>query len=438
MHRQDDTAAWPPFQEPASTFSFRPPPGTLFRVMREGHVYQVSELNRQARSLLEEGIGPVWVRGEISNLSAAPSGHHYFTLKDKEAEISAARFRSQTSLLPSPPLADGMEVLVFGRLTIYEPRGRYQLVVSVIQPAGVGALQLAFERLKAKLAQEGLFAPERKRPLPSFPERMGIVTSPTGAALRDIASILTRRWPSVEALLFPSSVQGETAAEELVAAIRRAEVYSRDVARLDLLIVGRGGGSLEDLAVFNDEGVARAIYASPLPVVSAVGHEIDVTIADLVADLRAPTPSAAAELVVPDQVEVLASLDASLSRLARNLRDALSRRESSLSTSLSSYILRVPKRRVEGLSQELDLRLDALLRQMRAVWREREDRAARQAASLRLVDPTFPLRRGYSMTFRAGSRSPLRRAADLLPGERIETRLFAGQVSSRIEEVIEG
>jgi exodeoxyribonuclease VII large subunit len=406
--------------------------------MREGHVYQVSELNRQARSLLEEGIGPVWVRGEISNLSAAPSGHHYFTLKDKEAEISAARFRSQTSLLPSPPLADGMEVLVFGRLTIYEPRGRYQLVVSVIQPAGVGALQLAFERLKAKLAQEGLFAPERKRPLPSFPERMGIVTSPTGAALRDIASILTRRWPSVEALLFPSSVQGETAAEELVAAIRRAEVYSRDVARLDLLIVGRGGGSLEDLAVFNDEGVARAIYASPLPVVSAVGHEIDVTIADLVADLRAPTPSAAAELVVPDQVEVLASLDASLSRLARNLRDALSRRESSLSTSLSSYILRVPKRRVEGLSQELDLRLDALLRQMRAVWREREDRAARQAASLRLVDPTFPLRRGYSMTFRAGSRSPLRRAADLLPGERIETRLFAGQVSSRIEEVIEG
>ena len=438
MHRQDDTAAWPPFQEPASTFSFRPPPGTLFRVMREGHVYQVSELNRQARSLLEEGIGPVWVRGEISNLSAAPSGHHYFTLKDKEAEISAARFRSQTSLLPSPPLADGMEVLVFGRLTIYEPRGRYQLVVSVIQPAGVGALQLAFERLKAKLAQEGLFAPERKRPLPSFPERMGIVTSPTGAALRDIASILTRRWPSVEAFLFPSSVQGETAAEELVAAIRRAEVYSRDVARLDLLIVGRGGGSLEDLAVFNDEGVARAIYASPLPVVSAVGHEIDVTIADLVADLRAPTPSAAAELVVPDQVEVLASLDASLSRLARNLRDALSRRESSLSTSLSSYILRVPKRRVEGLSQELDLRLDALLRQMRAVWREREDRAARQAASLRLVDPTFPLRRGYSMTFRAGSRSPLRRAADLLPGERIETRLFAGQVSSRIEEVIEG
>ena len=406
--------------------------------MREGHVYQVSELNRQARSLLEEGIGPVWVRGEISNLSAAPSGHHYFTLKDKEAEISAARFRSQTSLLPSPPLADGMEVLVFGRLTIYEPRGRYQLVVSVIQPAGVGALQLAFERLKAKLAQEGLFAPERKRPLPSFPERMGIVTSPTGAALRDIASILTRRWPSVEAFLFPSSVQGETAAEELVAAIRRAEVYSRDVARLDLLIVGRGGGSLEDLAVFNDEGVARAIYASPLPVVSAVGHEIDVTIADLVADLRAPTPSAAAELVVPDQVEVLASLDASLSRLARNLRDALSRRESSLSTSLSSYILRVPKRRVEGLSQELDLRLDALLRQMRAVWREREDRAARQAASLRLVDPTFPLRRGYSMTFRAGSRSPLRRAADLLPGERIETRLFAGQVSSRIEEVIEG
>ena len=401
-------------------------------------MYQVSELNRQARSLLEEGIGSVWVRGEISNLSAAPSGHHYFTLKDGEAEISAARFRSQTSLLPSPVLADGMEVLVFGRLTIYEPRGRYQLVVSVIQPAGVGALQLAFERLKAKLAQEGLFAVERKRPLPSFPERMGIVTSPTGAALRDIASIVARRWPSVETLLFPSSVQGETAAEELVAAIRRAEVYSRDVAKLDLLVVGRGGGSLEDLAVFNDEGVARAIYASPIPVVSAVGHEIDVTIADLVADLRAPTPSAAAELVVPDQVEVLASLDVAVSGLARNLRGALSQRETSLSTSLSSYILRVPKRRVERLSQELDLRLDALLRQLRAVWRAREDRAARQAASLRLVDPTFPLRRGYSMTFRAGSRSPLRRAAGLLPGERIETRLFAGQVSSRIEEVAEG
>lgn len=409
---------------------------TLFKMLEE-RVYSVSELNRKARQILEGGIGSVWLKGEVSNLTRAPSGHLYFTLKDKDSEISAVRFKGRSSLLPTPAINNGMEVLAYGRLTIYEPRGRYQFVVSIIQPAGLGALQLAFERLKAKLQKEGLFDAAHKRSLAPFPRRIGVVTSPTGAAIRDVLSILERRWPIAEIYLFGSLVQGETAVEEIVAAIARAERFSRVHTSLDLLIVGRGGGSYEDLAVFNEERVARAIFACSIPIVSAVGHEIDFTIADFVADLRAPTPSAAAELVAPDRSEVLTFLTTLLRRSLRSVRALLERRAERLQASLKGYIFRIPGRKVEALSQGLDLRLAEFFRLTGEAWQRRKREATRLEDLMCLSDPHLPLRRGYSLTFRRGKTTPLRNAFSLSPGEQIETRLLDGRILSQVEEVTE-
>ena len=406
--------------------------------MFDERIYSVSELNREARQILEENIGSVWLKGEISNLTRAPSGHLYFVLKDAAAEIAAVRFKGHSSLIPSLVLEDGMEILAFGRLTIYEPRGRYQFVVSLFHPAGLGTLQLAFERLKEKLKAEGLFDAVHKKPIPSFPRRIGVVTSPTGAAIRDICSVLARRWPLVEVYLFPSLVQGESAAEEIVAAIARAEAFSRTQAALDLLIVGRGGGSLEDLAVFNAEQVARAIFACSIPIVSAVGHEIDFTIADFVADLRAPTPSAAAELVTPDRAEQLGLFASWITQTRRSLLALVTHKEMRLQSSLKRVIFRIPIRKAETLQQALDLRLTELFRLTAEVWKKRNQERARLEDLLRLSDPVLPLRRGYSITFPLGERIPLRDAASLSPGERIETRLLRGQILSKVEEVTTG
>ncbi|MDD5647258.1 MAG: exodeoxyribonuclease VII large subunit, partial [Candidatus Bipolaricaulis sp.] len=229
--------------------------------MAEEHVYTVSELNRTAREIIEEGLGGVWVKGEVSELTHASSGHIYFTLKDAASEVSAVRFRSRSPVLSS--IEPGMVVLAFGTVTIYEPRGRYQFVATLVQPVGAGILQAAFERLKQKLSAEGLFAPQHKRALPTFPVRIGVITSPTGAALHDIVAVLSRRWPLAELLLFPSAVQGEAAAEELAAALDRAARFSQTQNPLDFILLGRGGGAAEDLAAFNDEHLARAVYASP-------------------------------------------------------------------------------------------------------------------------------------------------------------------------------
>ncbi len=403
--------------------------------MLQERVYSVSELNRQAREILEENVGSVWLKGEISNLSRAPSGHLYFTVKDEASEISAVRFKGRFALLPSPALDNGMEILTYGRLTIYEPRGRYQFVVSLIQPAGLGALQLAFERLREKLKKEGLFDAVHKKPIPSFPHCIGVITSPTGAAVRDIRSVLERRWPLVEVYLFPSSVQGETAEEEIISAIGQAEVFSSTQITLDLLIVGRGGGSLEDLAAFNDERVARAIFTCSIPIVSAVGHEIDFTIADFVADLRAPTPSAAAELVTPDRAEQLGLLSTRITQTIRSFRSLLDRKEIQLQSSLKGYIFRIPNRKVERLHQDLDLRLTELLRRTGEAWKKRSQEGARLEDLLRLCDPALPLRRGYSLTFLLGEKMPLRDTASLSPGKQIETRLQAGKILSQVEEV---
>src|SRR5947207_3611449 len=291
-------------------------------------VFTVSELTRNIRGTLETKFGAVWVQGEISNYKMHPSGHQYFTLKDQRAQISCVIWRDTMAPLRKP-LADGAQVQVYGTVTVFEARGQYQLNVQILQPRGVGLLQAKFEALKRKLEAEGLFAPERKRPLPKFPRRIGIITSPSGAAIRDMLNVLRRRAPWLQVLINPVRVQGTGAAQEIAVAIRELAMPSDYWQPLDLIVVTRGGGSIEDLWEFNEEIVARAIFHSAVPTVSAVGHEIDFTISDFVADLRAPTPSVASELIGPDSVDRQRQIDGCTRLLARQLlnrvRDAQQR-----------------------------------------------------------------------------------------------------------------
>src|SRR3954468_20030208 len=271
-------------------------------------VFTVGELTRQIRGTLETKFGAVWVQGEISNYRPQPSGHRYFTLKDQRAAISCVVFRN--TLPPTaPPIVDGAQVQVYGNVTVFEARGQYQLNVQILQARGAGLLQAKFEALKRKLEAEGLFDPARKRALPKFPRRIGIITSSSGAAIRDILNVLNRRAPNVQVLISPVRVQGIGAAAEIATAIRELATPNKAWDEIDLIVIARGGGSIEDLWEFNEEIVARAIFHSAIPIVSAIGHEIDFTIADFVADLRAPTPSAAAELIVPDFSEVTPRID---------------------------------------------------------------------------------------------------------------------------------
>src|SRR6202008_4352110 len=273
-------------------------------------VYTVSRLNREVRSVLERGLSVIWVEGELSNFSQPASGHWYFSLKDRGAQLRCAMFRMQNALVGFTP-RDGAQLLLRGRISVYEARGEYQLIVQRLEEAGVGALKREFERLKTRLAAEGLFAAERKRALPRFPRRIGVITSPSGAALQDILKILARRFPPAAVLIYPAPVQGAAAVPALIAALATAGAR----AECDVLILARGGGSLEDLRAFNDEGVARAIHDCPIPVVTGIGHEVDFTIADFVADRRAPTPSGAAEIVVPDERGFSDAFAAGLRRL---------------------------------------------------------------------------------------------------------------------------
>src|SRR5438552_1670865 len=281
-------------------------------------VFSVSELTRNIRNTLEAKFSAVWVQGEISNYKLHPSGHQYFTLKDQRAQISYVSWRD-TIAPPRQPLVDGTQVQVYGTVSVYETRGQYQLNVQILQPRGVGVLQAKFETLKRKLEAEGLFGPERKRPLPKLPRRIGIVTSPSGAAIRDMLNVLRRRAPWLQILINPVRVQGTGAAQEIAVAIRELAMPNENWQPLDLIVVARGGGSIEDLWEFNEEIVAREIFNSAVPIVSAVGHEIDFTICDFVADMRAPTPSAAAELIVPDVMDLQRQID----RYARTLGSQL-------------------------------------------------------------------------------------------------------------------
>jgi len=440
----------------------------------ERKIFTIGEINAAIRGMLEAGFPDVWVEGEISNYRPAPSGHLYFTLKDAQAQLRAVFFRQNARYLRFKP-ADGMGVLARGRISVYEPRGEYQLYVEHLEPRGVGALQLAFEQLKKKLAGEGLFDAARKRPLPLFPRRIGLVTSPRGAVIGDMLRIFERRFPGLYLTLYPVRVQGEGAAEEICEAI---EYFSRASAA-DLLIVGRGGGSLEDLWAFNEESVARAIAACPVPVISAVGHETDFTIADFVADLRAPTPSAAAELAIRAKSEFVGMVAFHQERLAQSLRyrlAVLARRLTERGVERAGGLLRRRLDRSAQRADELEFRLREKLRasmlaglrrlaaadvrlgsvDVRASLARSRARLAERGAGLESLlrlrlarlagkldslgarlsglSPLAVLERGYSIVQQEDGRL-LRRSSDTAPGRRVRIRLHQGRLGAEVREV---
>lgn len=342
-------------------------------------IYTVAQLTRRIKNLLEEQIGFVWVAGEISNLTFAASGHAYFTLKDATSQLDAAIFKGRLGRLKFTP-ENGLDVLVYGQVSVYERRGAYQLLVEEMQPKGLGALQLAYEKLKRKLAAEGLFAAEHKKKLPLLPKRIGVVTSPTGAAIRDILQVIQRRFANVHILLYPARVQGEGAAQEIAAGITVLDRYG-----VDVMIVGRGGGSLEDLWAFNEEAVARAIFAAQTPIISAVGHEIDYALSDFVADMRAPTPSAAAEIVVREQNALADKVTQLRDRVERATHRLLEQARARLGRYGESYVFSRADRlfgQQRQLLDELHIRLGRAPKEAAARRRERIERALRLLAVL--------------------------------------------------------
>ncbi len=395
----------------------------------EREVLTVSALNRLVRQLIEDALGTLWVEGEISNLARPSSGHIYFSLKDASAQVRCAMFRQSTRRLGFEP-DNGLQVLVRARVGLYEPRGEYQLVVEHMEPAGAGALRQRFEALKAKLAAEGLFDPERKRPLPRIPSRIGVITSPTGAALRDVLIALRRRLPAVEVLIYPTSVQGEKAAPEIVAALARAS-ERRDC---DLLILTRGGGSLEDLWPFNEEIVARAIAASTVPVISGVGHETDFTIADFVADLRAPTPSQAAELAVPDGMTYIGRLNGVGASLERFLRRRLRDEQRLLDALLHRLGRTHPGVIVRDRQQRLDEFETRLKRAIGQAVQAIVTRAKLIERGLEALSPLATLERGYAIVCLADDGTLVTRNEQAGKGARIDVRLASGALVATVDE----
>jgi len=390
------------------------------------HILTVTQLTERIKHLLEGTFPDVWVEGEISNLTVPQSGHVYFTLKDQQSQIKAVLFRSSQRHLKFT-LQHGMQVICRGRISVYDPRGEYQVIVEYVEPKGVGALQKAFEELKDRLEKEGLFDRERKKSLPLLPRRIGIVTSPTGAAIRDILRVIKRRHPKMEILIYPVPVQGADAAPSIVEAIG----YFNSEKNVDVVIVGRGGGSLEDLWAFNEEPVARAIFASRIPIISAVGHETDYTIADFVADLRAPTPSAAAEIVVESEAHLREAVITLQARLASAVRQDLEQLRASVRHALR--LLADPRKRLEQFSQRVDelyTRLGLGLRH-----HVRRDRAllTSLAGSLDHLNPLSILSRGYSVTRKMPGGMILKDASHIKPGDLISTRLHKGEILSRVE-----
>lgn len=391
-------------------------------------VLSISELTAHLKDLVERAFPAVWVAGEISNLTRAHSGHVYLTLKDEHAQVRAILWRGSASRLPFD-LVDGLEVVAFGAIEVYAPRGTYQLVIRHLQPKGMGALELAFRQLKEKLEKEGLFDPVPKKPLPRYPRRIVVITSPTGAAIRDFLQVTSRRWSGSEILIRPVRVQGKGAGAEIAAALEEVNRF----AGVDVIVLTRGGGSLEDLWAFNEERVARAIFRSTIPVVSAVGHEIDLTISDLVADRRALTPSEAGELVVPNRDEVLAWLQRCTHRLGMALRGRTIAVRARLDSLGRHRVFQKPLERIrdgERRLDEWDHRAGRAIAQRVKLARANVDRLAHALDSL---SPLAVLARGYSVTF-AGDKL-VRSAEEVAPGQSIETRLHRGRIRSRVEEV---
>ncbi len=470
--------------------------GELFPEEATRHVLSVSELTGQVRRLLEKQIGRVWVSGEISNLRTQSSGHYYFTLKDASAQLNCILFRGDCNA-QRDFLADGRKVLLQGEMTVYEPRGQYQLRVVAVELQGVGALQIAFEKLKQKLSAEGLFAPERKQPLPRFPGRIGLVTSPTGAAIRDVLHVVQRRNPGMKIIFVPCRVQGSGAADEMASAIRALNEFSRgvkslnrgkveplgdspiqrinDSTNLDLILVTRGGGSLEDLWAFNEEILARAIFESRVPVVSAVGHEIDFTISDFVADVRAATPSAAAEIITEGVFssrefvfeiaewfqtrtrQIFRRKTDSLRDVSRRLTHAHPKRRinqqlqrlDDLQTSLlrcvkhdlrqrqtASHLLRLrlwrlrPRQLLQQRREIFGATCERLLEQARHHFRLAEGSVMNLKTRLRLLSPGQVLARGYSITTDATNGKVIRDSAEVRGGQKLKTRVAAGEFQS--------
>lgn len=397
----------------------------------------VSALTAQLRGLIEKQFASVWVAGEISNFTRAQSGHWYFTLKDAGAQLRAAMFRGFNLRLKFDP-RDGLEVIARGRLSVYEPRGDYQLLVEELQPKGIGAAELALRQLKEKLLAKGYFDPRRKKPLPRFPKRVGLIASATGAAVRDMVELFAQRWPLTELVIRPSRVQGETAAAEIAAAIRMLNHFhiTRELP-LDAIVLGRGGGSTEDLWAFNEEVVADAIFHSVVPVVSAVGHEIDVTVADLVADHRAETPSAAVVALTPDSREMMADLLDLRSRLYEAVGHRLELARQRVEQLAARPAFRRPLQRVHDLEQRLDLLTARLNRAGQQAVVQAKQKLEALTARLETLSPLNVLTRGYSLTQTTDGRL-IRKADAVAAGELLVTRLAFGQIVSRVESTTGG
>jgi len=397
---------------------------------QERHVYTISELTRNIKRILEETFPDLWVEGEVSNLRVPSSGHMYFTLKDESAELRAVMFKGLNQYLKFK-LENGLKVVVFGQVSVYQRRGEYQLVAEKLEPRGLGALQLAFEQLKKKLQNEGLFDEAHKQSIPLLPVRIGVVTSPTGAAVRDIINVIQRRFANVEILINPVRVQGKGAAEE----IGRALDELNEMGEVEVIIIGRGGGSMEDLWAFNEEIVARAIYRSRIPVISAVGHEIDYTISDFVADLRAPTPSAAAELVVTAKEELVNKIETLQDRMKASLLNTLALLKSRLTAAKESYAFRQPGETIRQYQQRIDDLLRSLTLGMSHLLEIGRERLATLAGRLESLSPLGVLSRGYSLSLKLPERTIIRQAAVLKVGDEVETRVREGSFLSRVEKV---
>ncbi len=395
-------------------------------MVAEEHILTVSELTHQIKFSLETKFPRVLVKGEISNFKLHTSGHMYFTLKDEGAQISAVLWRSKIPYLSCTP-SDGMKVVARGALTLYPPRGAYQIDVEQLQPLGLGELQMMFDRLKRKLAVEGLFDAEHKKQIPRYPERIGVITAETGAAIHDIINILSRRNPAVELIVVPVRVQGIGAADEIAQAIKDCNEYGK----IDVLIVGRGGGSLEDLWAFNEEKVARAIYESKIPIISAVGHEIDFSIADFVADLRAPTPSAAAELVVRDRTDIIADIQNFCYTIEKEIEAQIENLKSRVQHAVMSYSFNKPRNILRETMQRHDELERAVLRSISQVY-ERADRKFEGCVKqLEALHPANVLHRGYAIVRKSGKAVSSKK--QLKQNDMTEIQFHDGAVDARIE-----
>lgn len=438
-------------------------------------IYKVTQVTRMVKAILEESpISELWVEGEVSNFIYHTSGHIYFTLKDSNSQIKCAIFKPIPSRLRFIP-ENGMSIILYGKLTVYESRGEYQIIGTRVEPLGIGALQMAFEQLKKRLEDEGLFDQAHKKPIPLVPKRIGVITSSTGAAIRDIINVITRRFSNISILLHPSAVQGEGAGQEIANAIKTMN----EIGDLDVLIVGRGGGSLEDLWAFNEEIVARSIYESKIPIISAVGHEIDFTIADFVADFRAPTPSAAAEIVVANKADLVRRLNSLNTRLYSNLSSQVELLDKRLENAYNRLLSKSGKDRINMLRQELDdlvsraqnslndfiyqnkvtlnshrekltyigvpsklseMKKDVTNLEQRCVTsikhiiESKDDDFRTSVAKLNALNPLSVLQRGYSISYRYPSGEVIKNPNDVSVGDKIRTRLANGEIICQVEE----